>query len=120
MRTTLSFFFLAMMCVSAHAADVTGTWSATFDTQVGQQSYTYEFSVEGSQLTGKATSANGETAIENGTVDGDTVTFVERINFQGMDLVITYTGEVVSDDEIRFKRDVSGFVVEDLVATRVR
>jgi hypothetical protein len=112
----LLLFAFAPLC--AQAADVTGTWTASFDTQVGTQNYTYELKQEGMQLTGKATSANGETALENGKVDGDAISFVEKLNFQGMDLVITYTGNVVSDDEIQFKRDVAGFAVEELVAKR--
>ena len=59
------------------AGDVSGTWTATFETQVGTQNYTYEFQVQGAQLTGKAKSANGEVAIENGKVDGDKISFVE-------------------------------------------
>ena len=37
--------------VSVGAADITGKWTATFDTQIGQQHYTYTFDVKGSQLT---------------------------------------------------------------------
>ena len=102
----------------AALADVSGTWTATFETQVGEQSYTYEFEVDGMTLTGMAKSANGEVEIANGKVDGDTITFVENLSFQGMDLVITYTGTIVSDDEIQFSRDVSGIATEELTATR--
>ena len=35
-------------------ADVTGKWTAEFDTQIGVQKYTYEFKVDGTKLTGKA------------------------------------------------------------------
>ena len=48
----------------------------------------------------------------------DKVSFVENFNFQGNDLKITYTGTVVSADEIKFHRDVSGLAQEDLVAKR--
>ena len=37
----------------AFAADITGTWKASFDTQIGQQNYTFEFVVKGTTLTGK-------------------------------------------------------------------
>ena len=103
---------------SARAADVSGTWTAEFDTQVGKQNYTYVLKVSGSQLTGKAKSANGETDLEDGKVEGDAVTFVEMLNFQGMELKVTYTGKVVSADEIKFTRDVAGMVKEELVAKR--
>jgi len=103
---------------SARAADVSGTWTAEFDTQVGKQNYTYVLKVSGSQLTGKAKSANGETELKDGKVEGDAVTFVEMLNFQGMELKVTYTGKVVSADEIKFTRDVAGMVQEELVAKR--
>jgi opacity protein-like surface antigen len=103
---------------SARAADVSGTWTAEFDTQVGKQNYTYVLKVSGSQLTGKAKSANGETELKDGKVEGDAVTFVEMLNFQGMELKVTYKGKVVSADEIKFTRDVAGMVQEELVAKR--
>ena len=51
-------------------------------------------------------------------MDGDTVSFVERLTFQGMELTITYSGTVVSANEIQFKRDVAGIAKEDLTAKR--
>ena len=53
-----------------------------------------------------------------GTVDGDKVTFVESLDYQGQNLEITYTGQIVSADEIRFKRDVGGQGGEEFTATR--
>ncbi len=109
---------LAAAPMLAHAADITGTWTASFDTQIGKQSYTYEFVVKGNQLTGKAKSANGESAIAEGKVDNDTVTFVENLKFQGMDIRVVYTGKIVSADEIKFSRNVADFATEELVAKR--
>ena len=36
--------------LSALAADITGQWTATFNTQVGEQHYTYTFKVDGEKL----------------------------------------------------------------------
>ena len=107
-----------LLCSSARAADVSGTWTAEFDTQVGKQNYTYVLKVSGSQLTGKAKSANGETELKDGKVEGDAITFVEMLKIQGMELKVTYMGKVVSADEIKFTRDVAGMVQEQLVAKR--
>src|SRR6187455_953021 len=85
---------------SARAADITGKWTATFDTQIGVQNYTYEFDVKDGKLTGKAKSTNGESALAEGKVDGDKVSFVENLNFQGNEIRITYSGTIVSADEI--------------------
>ena len=106
--------------VCANAADINGKWTAVFDTQIGQQHYTYDFKVSGSQLTGKLKSDNGESEIKEGKVDGDTVTFVENLKFQDMDLRIEYAGTVVSADEIKFKRKVADFATEELVAKRAK
>lgn len=118
MNRLIPLIVIACMPCYAQAADVTGTWTANFETQVGTQNYTYEFQVQGTELTGKVKSANGEVAVESGKVDGDTISFVEKLTFQGMELMITYTGNVISDDEIHFKRDVAGFAMEELVAKR--
>ena len=104
---------------AAFAADVTGTWMASFDTQLGMQKYTYTFKVEGNKLTGKAKSelANAETEITEGTVNGDDVSFVENLNFQDMPLRIVYTGKIAGD-EIKFTRTILNMFTEELVAKR--
>ena len=117
---TLALVLLCAALVIAAAEDITGTWKASFDTQIGQQNYTYTFEVKGTALTGKAKSDNGETEIKDGKVEGDTVTFVENLSFQGMDIRIEYTGKIVSADEIRFTRKVADFATEELVAKRVK
>ncbi|MBZ5576461.1 MAG: hypothetical protein LAP40_07890 [Acidobacteriia bacterium] len=111
--------FAAILIAPAAAADVTGTWTASFDTQVGVQNYTYTFKVEGSKLTGRAKSQNGDTEITEGKADGDTVSFVENLNFQGMPLRIEYTGKV-SGDEIKFTRKIADVATEELVAKRAK
>ena len=107
------------LAISALAADISGQWTATFNTQVGEQHYVYTFKVDGEKLTGTAKSDNGNVTIENGTVKGDDVSFVENLDYQGQKLVITYTGKV-SGDEIHFTRDVGGFGKEELVAKRAK
>lgn len=100
------------------AADITGTWTASFDTQVGVQNYTYTFKVENGKLTGRAKSQNGDSEITDGKVEGDTVTFVENLNFQGMPLRIEYTGKIAGEDEIKFTSKVADVATEELVAKR--
>ncbi len=102
---------------AAPSADINGTWTTEFDSQVGKQTYTYDIKVEGETLTGHAKSNLGEGDL-SGTVDGDKVTFVENLNYQGQALAITYTGQIVSADEIKFSRDVAGQGGESFTATR--
>ena len=102
------------------AVDITGKWTADFDTQIGEQMYTYTFQVKGSELTGTAVSNLGKAVIKNGKVDGDTVTFLEELDFMGMLVEISYTGKIVSEDQIDFTRQVADVATEKLVAKRVK
>jgi hypothetical protein len=110
---------LAAMAAFAFAADVTGTWTATFDTQVGAQAYTYVFKQEGTKLTGKAISAfaKAETAITEGSVTGDDITFVEELNYEGMPLHIVYKGKI-SGNEIKFVRNMADIANEEATAKK--
>jgi hypothetical protein len=111
---------LALLPLVALAADISGTWTTSFDSQVGVQTYTYTFVVKGTQVTGTFKSANGEGAIAEGKLEGDKLTFVESMNYQGQELKIAYTGTVVSADEIKFSRDVGGQGGESFTAKRTK
>jgi len=112
---------LSLAVARVFAADITGTWKASFDTQIGQQNYTYEFVVKGTTLTGKLQSEMGGTSeILQGKVEGDKVSFVEIFKFQGQEVRITYTGQVTSNDEIKFTRQVAEIATEEIVAKRVK
>jgi hypothetical protein len=91
--------------VALRAADPSGRWAATFMTQVGDQAYTYEFVVKGTTLTGMAKgSLTGETKISDGKIDGDTFTFTENANYQGMTISFAYTGKMTNADTIELTR----------------
>ena len=102
------------------AADITGKWTSSFDTQIGKQDYTYDFVMKDSTLTGKMKSNLGESDVLDGKVDGDKVTFGELLKFEGTEIKITYRGTIVSADEIKFTRQVADFATEELVAKRVK
>jgi hypothetical protein len=101
------------------AASVEGKWTAKFDTQIGAQNYTYEFHVDGNKVTGTATNDRGQTQITEGKIDGDTITFVEPLSFNGNDIRIEYTGKI-DGDQIKFTRKVGDFATEELVAQRLK
>jgi hypothetical protein len=112
---------LAAICVFgalAQAGNVAGTWTASFDTQVGKQEYTYILKVEGGALTGTAKSnLLGDSTLSDGKVDGNKISFVEKGSYQGMPLEFKYTGEIVAD-ELKLKRELMGFPAEEFVAKR--
>ncbi len=107
--------------VTACAVDLSGTWQAEFDTQIGLQKYTFTFEQTGDTVTGKAVSdIGGETRqveLKEVTFNADTIQFVETFDFQGTELRIAYNGKL-ANDRITFTRDVGGFATEEFVATR--
>jgi hypothetical protein len=121
-RLALVVVTLVLVTLSTiRAADVTGKWTATFNTEIGEQSYTYDFVVKGTVLTGTAKgNLTGESKISDGKVDGDKLSFVENVDFQGMPLKITYTGQMTSADEIKMTRNIADLAMETLVAKRVK
>ena len=118
-RFLLLTVFAIVAAIPAFSADASGTWTASFDTQVGVQKYTYTLKVEGTKLTGRAKSENGDIEIQEGKVNGDEITFVENMNFQGMPLRIEYKGKLAGD-EIKFTRKVADNATEELVAKRAK
>lgn len=117
LRTAVLLFAILALASVAFAADVDGTWTATFDTQIGEQHYTYNFKADGEKLTGTAKNDWGERPIEDGTIKGDAVAFTENVEFQGQKITIKYTGKL-SGDEIKFTRQVGTFATEDITAKR--
>jgi len=119
-RAALVIGCLLVVTATLLAADISGKWTASFETQIGTQNYTYEFKVDGEKLTGTAKSNMGQGPLLQGSVKGDEVTFVENLDFNGQQIQITYKGKIVSADEIKFTRQVGDFASEDLVAKRAK
>jgi opacity protein-like surface antigen len=92
----------------AAAADVSGKWKAEFTTPDGTQRVnTFNFKAEGATLTGTVAGAQDETAIQNGKISGDDISFSAERPFGGF----TYKGKV-SGNEIKFKVEFNGQTFE--------
>ena len=107
----------------AFAADVTGTWKSEFESQIGQQRYTFTFKQDGTKLTGKANSEAGdrkrEAELKDGKVEGDTISFYEMLSIQDREIRISYTGKLSADrTEIKFTREVGEFAKTEILAKR--
>ena len=112
--------FVALLAFSAEAADVSGSWSAKIVTAAGQRDYTFVFRQSEGKLIGTIKSPDGLATISNGYINAKTITFTENVTVQGRRAVFDYTGELVSDNEIRFKREAGpGSPGVEFVATRV-
>jgi hypothetical protein len=111
------------LAASLPAADVTGKWTSEFDSQIGHLKYVFDLKADGEKLTGKAfrdqDGQKTETAITDGKLKGDDVSFVEPLKFDDQELRIAYTGKVAGD-EIKFTRKVADFATMDIVAKRAK
>jgi len=103
------------------AADIAGQWRGEFESQIGQQKYAFTFQSADGKLTGKAVGVisgeTNETKLADIKLDGDTLTFVEPLNYQGNELRIEYTGKV-SADEIKLTRKIGEMATEELTVKR--
>jgi hypothetical protein len=98
--------FLAMVA-SAWAADVTGKWVAQIPGRDGMSENTFNFKVEGTKLSGTLSTQQGETAITDGTVSGDEISFVIVRKMGENEMKQLWKGKVAGD-EIKFTREVQG------------
>ena len=86
---------MAIFAFTASAADISGNWKGTAETPNGTVERTFVFKVDGHKVTGETTSARfGKSAIEDGKVDGDDVSFTLTVNVQGTEGKVHSQGKV--------------------------
>ena len=91
----------------AFAADVDGKWTGTVAGMDGNDiTIDFKFKAEGTKLTGVHIANGQETAIENGKIDGNNISFTVTLNL-GQEMKIEHKG-VVSGDEIKITYDMMG------------
>ncbi len=100
-----------------------GKWKAQFDSQIGQQKYTFEFKVDGTNVTGRAIgerdTGTNNVEITEGKISQDEISFVEPLKRDDNDIRIEYKGKLAGD-EIKLHRKVGDFAEYDIVAKRVK
>jgi hypothetical protein len=103
------FPLLFVLVFTASAADVSGTWKAAIETPNGPFETTFVFKTEGDKLTGTTSNQFMQGApISDGKVDGESLTFVVKGNFNGNDVQVNYKGKV-SGDEMKLTVEIAGF-----------
>jgi hypothetical protein len=80
----------------AQDAKVDGAWTLTLETPQGTSNPTLTLKQAEQKLTGTYAGRMGETPIE-GTIKGTALTFVVKINAQGQEIVLTFSGTVEQD-----------------------
>ena len=115
----IAVLLLVMGSVAALAADFNGKWTADVPGRNGTQPVTFDFKVSGAALTGKVTTARGDSDISDGKVDGDTITFTQTMNMNGNDMKMTYTGKA-DGDTIKFSRQTGDRPAAEFVAKKAK
>ncbi len=105
---------LTVLCVAAllvtftaMAADVSGTWTGEQQGRNGPMTVTLNLKAEGSTLNGTISGRGGETAISDGKIDGDNVSFTVTREFNGNTMKMKYSG-TVSGSEMKLKVEREG------------
>ena len=97
-----------LLAVSSFAADtVSGKWSAETQGPQGAVTTTFTLKAEGEKLTGTISGRGGETAIADGVVKGDEVSFNVTRTMNGNEMKMAYKGKVAGD-ELKLTRTMSG------------
>ena len=86
----------------AGGVNITGEWSVAVETSAGSGSPTFTFKQEGEKLSGMYKGQFGESPL-TGTVKGADISFTIKINAQGQDLTIVYSGKIESKDSMKGK-----------------
>ncbi len=104
----LSAFAILILVTAAWAADVDGKWVGQTPGRDGaMQETVMNLKADGEKLTGTVSGRMGETAISDGTIKGNAVSFnVVRETPNGT-FKIVYTG-TLAGDEIKFSRKMEG------------
>lgn len=96
---------LLALLASVWAADIRGKWFVQMLGRQGKTETTFNFRVDGTKLTGTVTDPQGETAISDGKINGDEISFVVIRSFGGKEMKLVYKGKVALN-EIKFTREV--------------
>ena len=123
MTKTIATFLilLAAVAILAIAADVSGKWIAQIPGRDGStRETTFVFKAEGDKLTGTMAGPQGEpTAISEGKITGDAISFVVTMERGGNTMKFTYSG-TVAGDEIKMKREGGQGQAREFAAKRAK
>jgi hypothetical protein len=105
-KVMLAVLLLTLGTVAALAADISGKWTADVPGRNGNtQTITLTLKADGAALTGTISTPRGDSDITDGKIDGNNVTFDQKVSFNGNDMTINYAG-AVDGDTIKFTRTV--------------
>ncbi len=102
------FALLAASVFTLAAADASGKWTAETQGRNGAtMTNTFDLKASGAMLTGTMTNQRGETALTDGKIDGDNITFTVVMKMGDNERRLNFKG-VMSGDTIKFTRSMEG------------
>lgn len=117
----LVFALVCLMVIPALAAEIDGKWKAEYAGRDGQTRTTnFTFKADGDKLTGTVSGRQGDTAISEGKISGDEISFVVVRTFQGEERKMQYKGKISGDEikmTVQFGPDMPP---REMVAKRVK
>ena len=97
MRTVTIFLLAAALAL---AADVTGKWKFTVETEMGTGNPTFVLKQDGEQLSGTYSGQLGEAPV-TGSVKGDKVEIQIEVAPQGDKILVKYSGTLEGEDKMK-------------------
>lgn len=93
-------FNVQLILKQSNKTDISGAWAFQVESSAGSGSPTFTFKQDGEKLTGQYKGAFGEAPL-TGTVKENKVDFVIKVEAQGQQMTITYTGTVEKDGTMK-------------------
>ena len=97
--------------------DIIGEWDLTTNSPVGETTNTVEFRKDDDALKAFAKGAQGERPYDSVLVEGNKLTLVLTIDYQGQPMTITYSG-TITDKSINGSADFGGLALGSFSATK--
>ena len=110
------FAFAFAVSALAQDAKVAGAWTLTLETPQGTSNPTLTLKQDEQKLTGTYAGRMGEIPIE-GTIKGAALTFAAKVNAQGQEIVLTFSG-TVDQDSMKGTVDFGGMGSADWTGVR--
>jgi hypothetical protein len=108
-------FGIALLTVTARAADVTGKWSGQVPSRGETATATFTFKVDGDKLSGTMTGPQGDVALQEGKVSGDQISF----SMTGGNAKVLFQG-TVAGNEIKMTRTREGGQAREFVLKKAQ
>lgn len=91
---------ILLFAAAAFAADLSGTWKFDVDTDAGSGSPTFMLKQDGEKLSGTYHGQLGDAPV-TGTAKGNNFEFSFKVNNDGADLTVKYTGVLDGDKKVK-------------------